>query len=168
MMANMGMGSADPLQFNNVDARLYGLDLESKFQFNESLSFQANLSMIRGARQDVKDNLYRISPDNFLLAANWAVDKWMASLEIISYASQDRVSATNREHTNDGYSLLNFNTRVYPLSNLEIGLGINNLMDREYRDHLAGYNRAFNPDIEMRDRLPGLGRNFYGRLIWNF
>ena len=168
MMANMGMGSADPLQFNNVDARLYGLDLESNFQFNESLSFQANLSMIRGARQDVKDNLYRISPDNFLLAANWAVDKWMASLEIISYASQDRVSATNREHTNDGYSLLNFNTRVYPLSNLEIGLGINNLMDREYRDHLAGYNRAFNPDIEMRDRLPGLGRNFYGRLIWNF
>jgi iron complex outermembrane recepter protein len=168
MMVNMGMGTGNPLQFNNVDARLYGLDLESHYQFNERLGFQANVSMVRGARQDINDNLYRISPDNILLAANWTADKWTASLESITYASQDRVSATNRELTTGGYSLLNLNTRFYPQNDLELGLGINNVLDRDYRDHQAGYNRAFNPDIAMRDRLPGLGRNIYGRLIWQF
>jgi len=168
MMVNMGMGSANPLQFNNVDARLYGLDLESRYQINERLSLQANLSMVRGKRRDINDNLYRIAPDNFLLALNWSAGVWTASLENITYASQDRISVTNRELTTGGYSLLNLNTRFYPQENLEIGLGINNMLDREYRDHLAGYNRAFNPDIALRDRLPGLGRNLYGRLIWQF
>ena len=168
MMVNMGMGSANPLQFNNVDARLYGLDLESRYQINERLSLQANLSMVRGKRRDINDNLYRIAPDNFLLALNWRAGVWTASLENITYASQDRISVTNRELTTGGYSLLNLNTRFYPQENLEIGLGINNMLDREYRDHLAGYNRAFNPDIALRDRLPGLGRNLYGRLIWQF
>ncbi len=168
MMVDMGMGSANPLQFNNVDARLYGLDLESRYQINERLSLQANLSMVRGKRRDINDNLYRIAPDNFLLALNWSAGVWTASLENITYASQDRISVTNRELTTGGYSLLNLNTRFYPQENLEIGLGINNMLDREYRDHLAGYNRAFNPDIALRDRLPGLGRNLYGRLIWQF
>lgn len=168
MMVNMGMGSPNPLQFNNVDARLYGVDLESRYQINERLSLQANLSMVRGERRDIDDNLYRIAPDNFLLALNWTGGNWSASLENITYAGQDRISATNRELTTGGYSLLNLNTRFYPQENLEIGLGINNMLDREYRDHLAGYNRAFNPDIALRDRLPGLGRNLYGRLIWQF
>ena len=168
MMVNMGMGSLNPLQFNNVDAKLYGLDLESRYQINERLSLQANLSMVRGERRDINDNLYRIAPDNFLLALNWSAGVWAASLENITYASQDRISVTNRELTTGGYSLLNLNTRFYPQENLEIGLGINNMLDREYRDHLAGYNRAFNPDIALRDRLPGLGRNLYGRLIWQF
>lgn len=168
MMVNMGMGSLNPLQFNNVDAKLYGLDLESRYQINERLSLQANLSMVRGERRDINDNLYRIAPDNFLLALNWSAGVWAASLENITYASQDRISVTNRELTTGGYSLVNLNTRFYPQENLEIGLGINNMLDREYRDHLAGYNRAFNPDIALRDRLPGLGRNLYGRLIWQF
>ncbi len=168
MMVNMGMGSGTPLQFNNVDAKLYGLDLESRYQINERLSLQANLSMVRGERRDIDDNLYRIAPDNFLLALNWTGGNWSASLENITYAGQDRISVTNRELTTGGYSLLNLNTRFYPQENLEIGLGINNLLDREFRDHLAGYNRAFNPDIALRDRLPGLGRNLYGRLIWQF
>ncbi len=168
MMVNMGMGSGAPLQFNNVDAKLYGLDLESRYQISERLGLQANLSMVRGERRDIDDNLYRIAPDNFLLALNWNAGKWAASLENITYAGQDRISVTNRELATGGYSLLNLNTRFYPQENLEIGLGINNMLDRKYRDHLAGYNRAFNPDIALRDRLPGLGRNLYGRLIWQF
>lgn len=168
MMANMGMGSANPLQFNNVDAKLYGLDLESHYQIMEQFSVQANLSLVRGERRDINDNLYRIAPDNLLLAFNWSAANWTVSLENISYAAQDSVSVTNRELTTGGYSLLNLNTRFYPNKNMEVGLGINNLLDRNYQDHLAGYNRAVNPDIALRGRLPGVGQNIYGRLIWQF
>jgi len=168
MMANMGMGTPNPLQFNNTDARLYGLDVESRLRLNERLSLQANLSMVRGERRDIDDNLYRIAPDNLLLALVWTANTWTGSLESVFYAGQDRVSVTNREQETGGYALLNLSTRIYPAENLELGLGVNNLFDREYRDHLAGYNRAVNPDIPLRERLPGLGRNLYGRLIYQF
>lgn len=168
LMANMGMGTPNPLQFTNTDARFYGLDVESRLRLNERLSLQANLSMVRGERRDIDDNLYRISPDNLLLALVWSAPRWSANLESVFYAKQDRVSVTNREQATGGYALMNLSSRFYPAQNLEIGLGVNNLFDREYRDHLAGYNRAVNPDIALRERLPGLGRNVYGRLIWEF
>ena len=49
-----------------------------------------------------------------------------------------------------------------------MGVGINNLLDKTYRDHLGAYNRAVNPDIAMRERLPGLGRSIYGRFMMYF
>jgi len=168
MMANMGMGTGYTLQFNNTDATFYGVDIESAWQFNERLGVRANLSMVRGERRDIDDDLYRISPDNLLVALEWHAASWIGSIESIIYAGQDRVSITNQERETGGYGQLNLSARFYPSSTFEIGVGLNNLLDREYRDHLAGYNRAFNPDIAMRDRLPGLGRNLYGRLIWQF
>lgn len=42
--------------------------------------------------------------------------------------------------------------------------GVNNLFNRDYENHLGGYNRiSDNPDIAQGegDRLPGLGRSAY-------
>jgi len=162
------MGTGYTLQFNNTDATFYGVDIESAWQFNERLGVRANLSMVHGERRDIDDDLYRISPDNLLVALEWHAASWIGSIESMIYTGQDRVSITNQERETGGYGQLNLSARFYPSSTFEIGVGLNNLLDREYRDHLAGYNRAFNPDIAMRDRLPGLGRNLYGRLIWQF
>ena len=92
----------------------------------------------------------------------------MASLESINYADQDRVSATNIEQETDGYSIVNLSALINISEGAELRIGVENMLDEEYLDHLAAYNRAFNPDIAMRSRMPGLGRNFYGRLMWYF
>ena len=168
MMSNMGMGAPDPLQFNNTDATFYGFDVEARFDLSDRFTLRAIANVVRGERDDINDNLYRVSPDNILLALDYRGDNWLVSLESISYADQDRIAVTNLEQTTDGYSLLNLSGLIDFGMGAELRLGVENLLDEEYFDHLAAYNRAFNPDIAMRARMPGLGRNVYGRLMWYF
>jgi iron complex outermembrane recepter protein len=168
MMATMGMGSGRLLAFDNVGATLYGFDMEAHLPLGGHFEARAIMSMVRGERRDISDALYRISPDNMLLAVDYRAAKWMASVESVSVRKQNRVSLTNEEEQTAGYQLFNLTMRLMPSDGWEIGLGVNNVFDRQYRDHLSGYNRAMNSDIALRERLPGLGRNFYGRVIWHY
>lgn len=168
MMANMGMGMGTPLVFSNVEARYTGFDLESGYTLTDRLDLRAQASMVRGERRDINDNLYRIAPDNLIVALDYRGNNWTGSLESVSYARQNKVSTTNIEEKTPGYSVINLSTSIRPTSRTEIGLGINNLTDKTYRDHLGAYNRAVNPDIAMRERLPGLGRSLYGRFMMYF
>jgi len=167
-MANMGMGMPNPLQFSNVDARFYGLDIESNFTINEAVTLRAIVNIVRADRRDINDNLYRVSPDNFLVALDYRGNGWTGSIESVTYADQDRISVTNSELSTDGYSLVNLMARSEIIEGVEVSIGAENLLDESYLDHLAAYNRAFNPDIAARTRMPGLGRNFYTRVMWNF
>ena len=168
MMANMGMGRPDPLMFDNVDANFYGFDMEAQYTLSSSMTLRAVASMVRGERDDINDDLYRIAPDNMVVGLDYRNSNWMTSFEMVAYADQDRVSATNLEQKTDGYTIFNLTGRVNVSADVDVSLGIENLFDEEYEDHLAAYNRAFNPDIAMRGRMPGLGRNVYARLMWNF
>ncbi len=168
MMSNMGMGAPNPLQFNNTEATFYGFDIEARFDLSDRFTLRSIANVVRGERDDINDNLYRVSPDNILLALDYRGDNWLVSLESISYADQDRIAVTNLEQTTDGYSLLNLSGLIDFGMGAELRVGVENLLDEEYFDHLAAYNRAFNPDIATRARMPGLGRNVYGRLMWYF
>lgn len=168
MMSNMGMGAIDPLQFNNTEATFYGFDVEADMKLTDNLTLRAVASVVRGRRDDINDDLYRVSPDNVILALDYRANNWLVALESITYADQDRIAVTNLEQATDGYSLVNLSARVDFAAGAELRLGVENVLDEEYFDHLAAYNRAFNPDIASRARLPGLGRNFYSRLMWYF
>jgi outer membrane receptor protein involved in Fe transport len=47
-------------------------------------------------------------------------------------------------------------------------LGVDNIFDKSFQDHLGGYNRAENPDLVKRERLPGYGRNLFVRASYDF
>ena len=168
MMANMGMGTGSPLAFANVDATLYGFDLEARVGLGRTLDLRTVLSVVRGSRDDIEDNLYRLAPDRLMLALDHHGKQWTSTLEAGVYREQNRISSTNNELPSGGYVITNFATRTQLSSGLELGFGVENIFDRNYRDHLAGYNRAFNPDLARGERLPGPGRNIYGRVIWHY
>ncbi|MDB2483074.1 TonB-dependent receptor [Gammaproteobacteria bacterium] len=168
MMANMGMGMPNPLQFTNVEARFYGLDIDSNFSINDKITLRAILNIVRADRRDVNDNLYRVSPDNVLVALDYRGNGWTGSIESVTYADQNRIAITNSELKTEGYSLVNVMARSSLADGVEVSIGAENLLDESYLDHLAAYNRAYNPDIASRARMPGLGRNFYARVMWNF
>jgi iron complex outermembrane receptor protein len=168
MMANMGMGMPNPLQFSNVDARFYGLDIDSNFSINDKITLRGILNIVRADRRDINDNLYRVSPDNVLVALDYRGNGWTGSIESVTYADQNRIAITNLELKTEGYSLVNVMARSSLADGVEVSIGAENLLDESYLDHLAAYNRAYNPDIASRARMPGLGRNFYARVMWNF
>ena len=82
--------------------------------------------------------------------------------------AQNQVSETNREIETAGYGLLNLDMTWQATEQLQLAAGVSNLLDKEYRDHMSGYNRAQNPDIALRDRLPGIGTNVFARLSYTF
>jgi iron complex outermembrane receptor protein len=132
-------------------------------------SLSGAVNYVRGKRKDIDDDLYRIAPLNGFLALDYLREQWGWSLEGLLYARQNRQSATNAERTSDGYAVLNIQGFWSLTRELRLGVGVDNVMDSRYRDHLAGVNRvAGNPDIAPGERLPGYGRNIFARLDYRW
>ena len=170
-MMNMmnGTSNAVPLEFNNVDAVLYGFDIDWGYQFNDHWSLNGIVNYARGERDDSSDDLYRIAPLNTLVALNYRAAAWGVTLETLLYDEQNKVSRTNTEQKSAGYALLNVRGFWEINSRVKLGLSADNLTDKKYRDHLAGVNRVSrNPDIALGERLPGYGRSISLRFDYQF
>jgi iron complex outermembrane receptor protein len=157
-----------PLQFNNVDAELYGFDMDWHWQFASNWSLSGLVNYVRGERRDIDDNLYRIAPPNTSVRLSYSAANWEASVESVLYASQDDVSDTNREKKSAGYGLINLAGNWQVLPSVQLAAGVENVFDKNYQDHLGGYNRVMNSDVEQGERLPGYGRNLFARVLYTF
>ena len=160
-MVSMMNGDPSPLKFSNVDAKMYGIDADYGWQLAENWRLEGVLSVVRGERRDIKDDLYRISPDKVSLALVYEQTNWSVSLSGEAIRAQDKVSTTNSELKTSGYGLLHVFTRWQVNNQWQVSGGIENLLDREYAQHLAGYNRVRESDVAVGDRLPGTGRNLF-------
>ena len=159
MAVSMMMSGTAPLKFANVDATMYGLDADWGVRFSPQWSLDGIVSYTRGTRDDIDDNLYRIAPLNGLIALTRSSSNWSTSLETVAYASQDKVSETNKEASTAGYGIVNLRASYNPIPNLTLGAAIENLLDKRYQPHLGGVNRASNNSIPVGTRLYGSGTN---------
>ena len=162
MVSNMMGGDTTPLQYNNVDAKLYGVDTNWFVSLSNEWQLDGTVSYVRGKRRDTSDNLYRIAPLSARTMLSYVQNTWRIGVEAETIARQNNVSTENEEQKTSGYAVFNLSGNYQPQDNVLITAGINNLFDRNYEDHLAGYNRiSDNADIAQGDRLPGLGRSAY-------
>lgn len=171
MVANMVsvmMSGTPSLEFENVDAHIWGMDLAWNFELADAWGLDGTVSVMRGRRTDVSDNLYRMSPYNGSLGLTYKADTWHVKGEIIAYADQDKVSAYNEEQATDGYWLTNVGITWHPAAALRVEARIDNLLDEAYQDHVAGINRANGSDIPLGVRLFGAGRTVSAGLIYSF
>lgn len=163
MVAAMS-GDPTPLRWDNVDARLYGFDLDAGYDFDGPLRLDGVLNYVRGERRDIDDNLYRIAAPNLTLGLTWEGKAWSATLEGRAVARQDKVSATNSEQATDGYVVLSAHGQWEVRPGVRLAAGVENLLDEVYQDHLAGYNRNGFGDVPLGQRIPGPGRGVFLRL----
>ncbi|MBT8074506.1 MAG: TonB-dependent receptor, partial [Xanthomonadales bacterium] len=157
-----------PLQYANVDAELYGFDMGYEFEIDASWLLRGNLGYVRGKRKDVKDNLYRIAPLSSFLELSWRQEKYFLAMENVAASKQQKVSVYNDEQPSAGWGILNVRGG-YNLNNIFVlNLGVENLFDKAYQDHLGGYNRVIGSDVPLRERLYSKGRNYYIKLNANW
>ncbi|RKZ97031.1 MAG: TonB-dependent receptor, partial [Gammaproteobacteria bacterium] len=127
------------------------------------------VSYVRGERRDTSDNLYRIAPLTARTMLSYIKTEWSVGVEAVTVASQDDVSSENSESKTSGYAFFNLLGSYQATQGLTLSAGVNNVFDREYQDHLGGYNRIKdNPDIAQGERLPGLGRSAYVSANFNW
>ncbi len=162
MVANMN-GDATPLMFRNVDAELYGLDVDFTVQATQNLLFEGAASFVRAKRRDIADNLYRVPPANARLAAIWQQDRWSLGAEVTAADEQDHVSASNDETASDGYVVVGLFGSFAVADGITLDAGVENLFDAYYQPHLSGVNRVGASDVALGDRLPGPGRGVWVR-----
>lgn len=189
MVANMMMGDQSPLVYANVDAKIYGIDLRWYYQFNQQWQVSGLANYVKGKRQDISDNLYRIAPLNGQIALSYRENHWFSQLSVNATAKQHRVSASNFEQQTAGYVLVDWSFNYDINDAITVRTGINNLFDKQYVNHLGGYNRAqasMNTDMDMGNdmnmgmnadtdaqtvpysRVPGQGRNAFIELDVSF
>ena len=159
-MVAMMMGDKDPLMFANTDAKLYGMDIDARYQLHPDWQVTMIASYTRGERTDTEDNLYRVAPFSGQIALNWQKDAWRSQLIVRGAAKQDKISSIQKEQTSAGYGVVDILT-AYENDNWLLKAGVSNLLDKEYADHLGGVNRVMGQEIAKGERLPS-----YGRQIW--
>ncbi|MFT4913015.1 MAG: iron complex outermembrane receptor protein [Brevundimonas sp.] len=160
MVAAMS-GDPTPLRFANVDADLYGFDMDFGLQVTDRLRLDGVTSLVRGQRRDVSDDLYRIAPPTLRLAATWDETDWSLGAEVAGTLRQNHVSTTNDEVASGGYAVVNLRGTWRLRPGVQLEAGVENLFDRDYRAHLAGRNRVAESDVALGERLPGAGRGVF-------
>ena len=164
-----GTNNDDPLEFNNVDANYYGIDVDWHYTLSDRWSLSGLANYVRGTRHDTGDDLYRIAPLNALFAINYQHTNRGVSLQNFWYRDQRHVSETNNETPSKGYSLANLVGFWQVTEGLRVSTGVDNITDRKYRDHLSGMNRVSgNNDVARGERLPGNGRSAFLRVDWRW
>jgi len=163
-MIASGNGDPTPLRFANVDALLYGLDLDAGLTLDAFWRIDAVMSIVHGERRDIDDHLYRVAPPQLTLGLTYDRDTWLATFETRIVSEQKRVSMTNSEAASDGYVVLNAFGSWKVSDNVRLSAGIENMLDQKFEDHLAGYNRISGSDVPVGSRLPGPGRGVFIRI----
>lgn len=168
MMANMMSGDTNPLKFSNVDAKLYGFDLNGYYHISEQVELSTIISYVQGKRRDIDDNLYRIAPLNGQVNLRYNSDDWMVKASLVMAAKQNDVSTTNGEQKTSGYGIVNIDAQYFVNNDLAIRLGVDNILDKNYQNHLGGYNRVKGTETPVMSRLPSEGVSAWAEVTYSF
>lgn len=168
MMANMMSGDTNPLKFSNVDAKLYGFDLNGYYHISEQIELSTIISYVQGERRDIGDNLYRIAPLNGQINLRYNSDDWMVKTSLVMAAKQNDVSSTNGEQKTSGYGIVNIDAQYFVNNDLAIRLGVDNILDKSYQNHLGGYNRVKGTETPVMSRLPSEGVSAWAEVTYSF
>lgn len=175
--STMAAGDPTPLVFSNVDAEIYGFDTGWGVEITEHWKLDGILSYTRGKRRDIDDNLFRIAPLNSNIALTHHRETWSAMIEGVFVNSQDKISdtitldtanANNSNSETSGYILMNFSAKWAVKHGLTLNMGVENILDKNYANHLSGFNRVSGSDVAIGSRVPGVGRNAFASINYQW
>jgi iron complex outermembrane receptor protein len=168
-IARNDMNGLPVLQFDNIDrAELYGFELVGGWRINDEFALDGSVSYVRGRNKDTGGDLYRIAPLRGMFDLSYRRDSWESHLEWIWADAQNRVSDLQNEQPTPGYGILNLRVAKTFAESIRIEVGVENLLDKRYADHLGGVNRVSGGDLAVGEQIPGAGRFAYVSLGWEF
>jgi len=156
--------------FRNIDANLMGVDLSMNRTFENKLSMSGSVSFTRGENGDTNGALAQIPPLKMAMDLSYPVEGWLLGRRANAAAKQTRVddrTATGSGRDvgqTSGYVTADLYGSRPMLDNLELGLGVTNLFDKTYANHLNKSNSFDATETQVNEP----GRSFYVRLTGTF
>jgi outer membrane receptor protein involved in Fe transport len=138
-------------------AYLFGFEYSFNYSFTNKLNFYNTLSFVRGINQLDNSSLPEIAPLNGIVGLKFLPYNFLsADFSAVVFAEQNKVA--QGELKTPGYAYFNFsldfmNVEISKIK-LNISAGVENLLNKEYRNHLSTIRGlvVYEP-----------GRNFYLR-----
>ncbi len=159
-------GDPTPMKFTNIDAEMYGFDLSWEWRLTSAWSVSFLTSCVRGKRTDIDDNLYRIAPPNASIAMRYGSEKTFLTMEGVFFGKGRQLSkeivlneVRSSNSNTSGYALLNLMGVWHLNEHISFVLGVENVFNRDYTEHLSGFNRVRISDVPVGARISGPGRN---------
>jgi len=156
--------------FRNIDANLMGVDLSMNRTFDSKLSMSGSLSFTRGENGDTNGALAQIPPLKMTMDLSYPVEGWLLGMRANAAAKQTRVddSTATGSGRDVGQTSSYVTADLYGsrpmLDNLELGLGVTNLLNKTYANHLNKSNSFDTTETQVNEP----GRSFYVRLTGTF
>ncbi|QDP84411.1 TonB-dependent receptor [Chryseobacterium sp. SNU WT5] len=164
--------------YKQINARMYGLDVDAQLKLNDHFEYQGNFSYINGQDETNNQPLIMMVPTNFTNSLQFKNEKWKSfyfKVQQQTFLHQSRFPIFNPtinifengidvEKTLDlstpppTYTLWSVQTGFDFNKHFKVGLNVTNLFDTNYKDYL---NR-------MRFFSYEMGRNIIFNIKYNF
>lgn len=163
--------------YQQIKARLYGIDADAHLQISDALKFNSSFSALRGDDLSDDEPLILMMPANWRNAIEWKSPKssFYVRVENESVFKQNRFPIRNQNvdfiengtlvtrevdysSTPDSYSIFNAAIGFDVFKNVNFNFRINNVFNKEYKEYL---NR-------LRYFMPEPGRNFVATVQFKF
>ncbi|ALG68836.1 TonB-dependent receptor [Beggiatoa leptomitoformis] len=153
---------------NVSNATIQGLEIWGRYKLLSNLNLNAQLTYTHGQNDDLDEPLAFMPPLMGWMEAEYSpTEHWTGALSVWAVAKQDRVASATAEPSTAGYAYLNSRvsyqlpTPQY-LNTLKVGFAINNLFDKQYREHLT------TPSTDLNYLMPEAGRTYQLNLSATF
>ncbi len=154
------------LIFRNIDARIWGFEVEASANITRELNIFGNISYTNGQNQDLDIPLYQIPPLSYDLTVTYEKDYWSVGGHLRGAFNQNRIddnpmTGSGRDAgETSGYDIIDIFTSAKIMENTKIRFGVSNLFDTFYANHLN--RESLNDATTVRVNEPG--RSFYFRI----
>ena len=123
--------------FENIDAKIYGLDISGFYFMTDNLSLDYGVAYQRGKKDEpligqTDKDLAEIPPLKGNLALNYEMDKSKYTAEVVAVDSWDSYDADANEQELGGYALFNLKYSNQVHKNIGLTLGVDNVFDKTY------------------------------------
>jgi iron complex outermembrane receptor protein len=157
-----GDGTPDVIRgFQNVDATLYGGEVSAVIRIGSHWTLPAALAYVRGENDDESKPLPEIPPLEGRAAVRYAfggpLPGW-AELGGRFADDQHRIDAEFPEDRTPGFAVWHLRGRLELGRGIELQVGVENLLDREYHEHLTRETKLPVGDLGAGDEIPQPGR----------
>lgn len=149
--------------YRNIDATLWGGELDSQVAFPLDLYLRGTLAYVRGENDDTNEPLSEIPPLTGSLGLRYDNGDWFAEATERFADRQNRVDESLNEEETAGWAATDVKAGAN-WENWSLVGGVNNLFDRYYFSHLSYQRDPFASGV----KVPEVGLFAYLRLAYKY
>ncbi|MEJ2437074.1 MAG: TonB-dependent receptor [Sulfurovaceae bacterium] len=160
--------------YENVDAKIYGIDISGSYIATETLMFNYAFAYQKGKKDSplegqLSKNLAEIPPMKAILGVTYMpIESLSLEADLIAAASWDNVDSENGEQDIGSYGVVNLKATKTFANNIEWSIGVDNLFDKVYQTSNTYKDLTLLTGADDSMLLNEPGRYIYTQLKYKF